>query len=163
MKATRSAVLGVIIVALSVTASAAAGPGAGTLDPQFGTRGAVLSSLVPGGDAVDLAEDVVIQPDGKIVLAGIANLFDGQGFDFALVRLERHGALDPGFGGGGTLRTDFTGSDGFDVAQGVALQTDGKIVVAGEAGSFSTGGGIGLARYLANGTLDSAFGQGGKV
>jgi uncharacterized delta-60 repeat protein len=118
----------------------------GTLDSTFGTGGKVLTSF---GGSLSAASDVAIQPDGKIVAVGIAN------GDFGIARYNSDGSLDAGFGTGGLVTTDF-GS--FDQANGVALQPDGKIVVVG----FLIDA-VGVARYNADGSLDSTFGTGGKV
>lgn len=125
----------------------------GTLDTTFGSGGRVSTSF-PGQA---LATSEVIQPDGKIVLAG-TTLVDYRRSDYALVRYNPDGSLDTTFGNGGMLDTDF-GSFSVD-ANSVALQADGKIVVAGDGGF---GQGFSLARYNPDGTLDTSFGTGGKV
>ena len=94
----------------------------GSLDPTFGTNGIVTTDL--GG--TDYAYGVAIQSDGKIVVAGQT------GTDFALVRYNTDGSLDTTFGSNGWTTTDFGGTD---CAYGVAMQSDGKIVVAGCSGS----------------------------
>jgi uncharacterized delta-60 repeat protein len=71
------------------------------------------------------------------------------------------GALDPTFSGDGKLTTNFTRGD--DGASGVAIQADGKIVVAGQAGGYPRRTRFALARYRAGGTLDPTFGGDGKV
>src|SRR5215204_4413399 len=72
------------------------------------------------------------------------------------------GDLDPSFGTDGKLTTDFGANT--DYGQAVAVQDDGKIVVAGYASIFTaTGTDFAIARYNPNGTLDSTFGTGGKV
>ena len=118
----------------------------GSLDPTFGNGGTILTSF---GGTVSAAADVVVQPDGKIVAVGIA------GSDFGVARYTANGTLDPTFGSGGLVTTDF---GGFDQANGVALQADGKIVVVGPLQ-----GTMGVARYNADGSLDATFGSGGKV
>jgi uncharacterized delta-60 repeat protein len=117
----------------------------GNLDSSFGSGGKVTTDF--GG--FDAASALVIQPDGRIVAAG-----RGSG-DFALARYNADGSLDPTFGSGGKVTTDFGGSDD---AFGVALQADGKIVAAGQGGSD-----FGLARYNADGSLDPTFGSGSRV
>ncbi|MDQ4123260.1 MAG: FG-GAP-like repeat-containing protein [Acidobacteriota bacterium] len=120
---------------------------AGDLDPSFGIGGKVIT---PVGTGRDLAQAVAVQPDGKIIVVGYAQN------DFAVVRYNQNGTLDSGFGSGGKILTPV--GAGSDEAYSVALQTDGKIVVAGYAsGNFA------VVRYNQNGTLDSAFGDGGKV
>ncbi len=118
----------------------------GTLDGGFGSGGTVLTDF---GTFLDAASDVAVQPDGKIVAAGIS------GGDFALARYNSDGSLDPSFGSGGKVTTDF-GS--FDQANAVVVQPDGKIVAAGGSGSD-----FALARYNSDGSLDATFGTGGKV
>jgi uncharacterized delta-60 repeat protein len=92
------------------------------------------------------------------LVAGSADLVATQ-FDFALVRYNANGSLDSSFGNSGKVTTDFNG--GLDGVSSMALQTDGKIVLAG----FATAGDphMALARYNANGTLDGTFGTGGKI
>jgi uncharacterized delta-60 repeat protein len=90
----------------------------------------------------DIAFGVAIQSDGKIVAAGRAG---GSGGRFALVRYNPDGSLDATFSGDGKVTTNFTAGD--DVALGVAIQADGKIVAAGGAGS--TNARFALARYVA--------------
>ncbi len=109
----------------------------GSLDPTFGSSGMVMTDF--GGS--DAASAVAIQPDGRIVTAGRS----GSG-DFALARYNADGSLDPSFGSGGKVTTDF---GGFDLALGVALQSDGKIVAAGQGGSSFD---FALARYNADGS-----------
>jgi uncharacterized delta-60 repeat protein len=121
----------------------------GTLDREFGRRGRVRTSFRDGAEAFDVA----LQPDGKIVVAGIG---DG---DFALARYDRHGRLDPAFDGDGKVVTDFGGTDG---ARGVAVQRDGLIVAVG-ATEADGGDDVAVARYLPDGRLDPSFGAGGKV
>ena len=123
----------------------------GTLDPSFGSGGKVTSDLL-GFD--DQAFALARQPDGKLVAAGEA------GADFALARYNPDGTLDPSFGSGGVVTTDFAGST--DRVEALALQPDGKVVAGGQA--FSGAGlDFAVARYNPDGTLDASFGSGGKV
>jgi uncharacterized delta-60 repeat protein len=126
----------------------------GSLDTSFDGDGKVTTDF-PGGN--DLCNAVVIQPDGKIVVAG------GNAGDFALARYNLDGSLDTSFGNHGRVLTDFFG--GFDSAQAVALQSDGKIIAAGIGAPSATGsnGDFALARYNPNGSLDTTFGVNGKV
>ncbi|WP_244258237.1 calcium-binding protein [Streptomyces sp. Tu 2975] len=105
----------------------------GSLDTGFGGDGRVDP---PAG-----GRDMVLQSDGRIVLAG--GSVPG---DFAVVRHNPDGSLDTGFGGDGLVTTDFGGSDR---ARGVVLQDDGKIVAAGSGGP---NGDFALARYEGGGT-----------
>ena len=125
----------------------------GQLDAAFGTQGSGGRTLTDFG-GVDSAHAVVLQPDGKIVVAGYGN--DGR--DFAVARLQPDGSLDVSFGpNAGKSPIDFGGPN--EVGNAVALQPDGKIVVAGygnEANDFA------VARLQANGLLDPSFGSGGR-
>jgi uncharacterized delta-60 repeat protein len=134
----------------------------GTLDTTFGAGGRVRTDF-PGLAAVPSA--VVIQPDGKIVVAGGAfPLFTFLG-DFKVVRYNPNGSLDRSFGSGGIVTTNFPqGSYAFDVA----LQPDGKIIAAGTVFvDFNPGESsdtdFALARYNPDGTPDATFGNGGQV
>ena len=134
----------------------------GTLDNTFGRGGKVRTDF-PGLAAVPSA--VVIQPDGKIVVAGGAfPLFTFAG-DFKVVRYNPNGSLDRSFGSGGIVTTTFPeGSYAFDVA----LQPDGKIIAAGTVfvnfiPGESSNTDFALARYNQDGTPDATFGNGGQV
>lgn len=125
----------------------------GDLDPSFGSGGKVTTNFF---NDTEEARDIAIQPDGKIVVAGVVfNPGSDTGLDFLLIRYNPDGSLDPTFGSGGKVITHIL--DGFDIAQAVAIQNDGKIVVAGGTTDFA------LVRYNADGTLDSTFGSGGIV
>jgi uncharacterized delta-60 repeat protein len=132
-------------VAVALPGAAVAAPG--DLDPTFGSGGKVTTDF--GGS--DGASAVTIQSDGRIVATGSSG-----GADFALARYNADGSLDASFGGGGRVTTDFGSSD---AASALAIQSDGKIVVAGRGG----GGDFALARYNADGSLDASFGSGGRV
>jgi uncharacterized delta-60 repeat protein len=129
---------------------------AGALDPTFGTSGTVLTAI---GTSDDEAAASVLQADGKIVVAGFTTTATGQ--DFALARYNANGAPDTSFGTNGIVTTDFFGGD--DEALGVVESPDGRIVAAGFATNAGGHREFALARYLANGTLDSSFGSGGTV
>src|SRR5215475_1854566 len=141
----------------------------GTLDETFSTGGKVGTAFVSGSASYTQAFSVAVQPDGRIVAAGYteigACLFNGLEqpcFDFALARYNSNGTLDASFGSGGRVTTDFAGPN--DQAESVAVQPDGRIVVAGAAGRFTNRGfDFALARYNSNGTLDTTFGTSGKV
>jgi uncharacterized delta-60 repeat protein len=145
----------------------------GTLDTSFGTGGKVITEFANDTDRVALGQvsahaySVAVQPNGKIVAAGYANI-DGEE-DFALVRYNADGTLDATFGAGGKVITDFGHLEqgySYAFANSVAVQPDGKIVVAGEAyinSGLALNRDFALARYNSNGTLDTSFGTGGKV
>ena len=131
----------------------------GTLDTSFGTGGKVITDFTRD----DSTFSVAVEPDGKILAAGMADV--SRGYGFALVRYNSNGTLDASFGAGGIVTTDFGLLDqGFSVAYAasLAVQPDGGIVAAGRA-YFNGGFHSGLARYNSDGTLDANFGTGGKV
>ncbi len=128
----------------------------GSLDTSFSGDGRQTTNF--GG--VDHANGVALQGDGKIVAVGAAGPF-GAG-DFALARYNPNGSLDPSFSGDGKQTTDFL-FGGTDAANGVVLQGNGKVVAAGFASGWTTGGDFALARYDSNGSLDTSFSSDGKV
>jgi uncharacterized delta-60 repeat protein len=130
----------------------------GALDRGFGRGGKVLTDFGPS--RADVPTAVAVQPDGKIVVAGLSELGLGA-TQFALARYTKSGALDRGFGRGGKVLTSFGSSD-YDTASAVALQPDGKIVVAGYSTANETGD-FAVARYTKRGVLDTSFGRGGTV
>ncbi|MBI3653774.1 MAG: hypothetical protein HY231_22300 [Acidobacteria bacterium] len=128
----------------------------GSLDSSFGTGGKVTTDFANNFDSADA---VVVQNDGRIIIAGFATT--STNMDFALVRYNRDGSLDSSFGNGGKVTTDF--AKGADNAPAVALQSDGKIIAAGRARTSWSGFDFALVRYNRDGSLDSSFGKGGKV
>lgn len=129
---------------------------AGILDNTFGTRGKVVTST-ENNDI--FGESVLVQPDGKIIVAGYYKNVNNK--DFVVVRYNRDGSLDNTFGNNGKVITDFNGQDDYIID--VALLTDGKIIAGGYIDS-SDGKIIklGIARYNPNGTIDSTFSGDGK-
>jgi len=133
----------------------AAWAGAGDLDPAFGAGGVTLIGF---GSGADRGEALAVQQDGRIVAAGAA--FNGTDEDFAVVRILFDGSLDPSFGSGGRVITPIGSED--DHANAIAIQDDGRILVAGQ----SKAGGVerfAIVRYDTNGALDASFGAGGIV
>lgn len=130
---------------------------AGSLDPSFGTGGKVVTSI---GSGIDKAYGVAIQSDGKIVVAGYStsSLTDK---DFTVCRYLSNGNLDSLFGTNGIVTTDLQLGSA-DIAFGIALQSDNKIVLAGSSDDGSNKNGA-LIRYLPNGVIDSTFGTNGIV
>ena len=127
----------------------------GTLDTSFGSGGTVIT---PIGSANDYGRAIALQPDGKIVVAGICRGASDQ--DVCLARYQANGSLDTSFNLTGKVISPI-GSSG-DSAQAIALQPDGKIVVAGRC---YNGNNVDfcLARYHPNGALDTSFDSDGKV
>ncbi|MDM7323190.1 MAG: hypothetical protein P3W87_007990 [Gammaproteobacteria bacterium] len=145
-------------IMLSLATSSLAAEGG--LDPLFGSRGQQTTSFSTWNDE---ARDSALQPDGKIVLVGRAGNDQGTEDDFALLRYHRDGQLDTSFGNGGKVTTAFFNPDGWDVAEAVAIQPDGKIVAAGWSVTPARNRVFALARYLPNGQLDASFGVNGLV
>lgn len=134
----------------------------GSLDTTFGNGGIVVTALEPGAD--NEANAVAIDANGNILVAGATSQpnLGTSTLNFALVRYTSDGKLDTTFGGGtGWVQTDFSGSS--DTAHAMVLQPDGKIVLAGTAHQNTTGDDFALARYNTDGSLDTTFGNGGKV
>jgi uncharacterized delta-60 repeat protein len=129
----------------------------GALDQSFGSNGRVMTDFSGGSD---VALDVVVQPDGRIIVAGSAFITATKS-DFALARYNLNGSLDTSFGANGRVTTDFTGDH--ERGYAVALQSDGKIVVAGQSFSGGTSADFALARYLSSGGLDYNFGLLGRL
>ena len=129
---------------------------AGSLDTSFGSAGKAITGVGPTDDT---AKAMVVQPDGKIVVAGWGN--GPLGYAFELVRFERDGTIDTSFGDAGKVMTSI--GSGADAANAVALQADGKILVAGSIDESPKGKSFALARYNADGSLDTGFGTAGKV
>jgi uncharacterized delta-60 repeat protein len=131
---------------------------AGDLDPSFGAGGKVITDFAGLADSV---QSLAVQSDGKIIAAGYAQMSNSN-FDFALARYNTDGHLDPAFGSGGKVTTDFFGHA--DFAYAVAIQSDGRIIATGNA--FDANGAnsnFAVARYNTNGSLDDSFGSGGKI
>lgn len=125
----------------------------GTLDNTFGTSGKVITDIATG---FDIGSSVAVQSDGKIVVAG--NGFTGAGNSFSLVRYNVNGTLDNTFGTAGIVTTSAgSGSSG---GKSLAIQSDGKIVVAGNS-SNGTDIDFTIIRYTTNGTPDPTFGTAG--
>jgi len=112
----------------------------GTLDNTFGTGGQVIT---PVGGYSDAAQAVAMQTDGKIVAAGGSS--NGSDFDISLVRYNTNGTLDTTFGTGGIVITPV--GDSWDEASAVAIQTNGKIVVAGKSDNGSNND-FAVLRYM---------------
>lgn len=123
--------------------------------PSFAVGdGIVTTPIGPGNDA---GMDAVLQPDGKVIVAGISS--NGANDDFALVRYNVDGSLDAGFGVGGRLTTAF--GTGTDAAFKLVLQANGKIVVGGTS-TIDNRREFAVVRYDEDGTIDTSFGAGGR-
>lgn len=143
----------------------------GTLDTTFDGDGKVTTNFQGINDYRDQANDIVIQPDGKIIAVGFSNPEAKSSRNFAIARYLPTGALDSiinlngkdelgstGFSGDGIDTVSFN-DEGDSTAYSVALQANGQIIVAGVA----DGNNFGVIRYNPDGFLDEFFGNAGKV
>jgi uncharacterized delta-60 repeat protein len=159
-----------------VIAMGTSGPGAGLV--RYLPNGARDASFRQGGFAAlpdtgisSFAPRLAVQSDDKIVLAGEATSANGTGSSFDVVRLNANGTVDTGFGSGGVATTTFPVLNAsVQGAQAVLIQPDGKILAGGEnitgnpSGTTRAPEDFGaLARFNANGSIDTSFGTGGQV
>lgn len=126
----------------------------GSVDETFGDQGQVVISL--GDQRQDHFTSVAMLPDGKIVAAGYTGTSNPETADIVLFRFNFDGSLDNSFGAGGKV-ISHPCSASVAKASGIALQTDGKIVVSGSCESPI------IARFNTDGSLDSSFGNKGAV
>ena len=131
----------------------------GAPDAPFGTGGRVRTDF---GGRYDDALAVVVQPDGKIVVAGTSS--DATGSDMAVARYHNNGTPDLTFDGDGMALVDLGKESS---ARAVAVQQDGKLVLAGTAahqdGDVCCSSDFALVRLTRRGALDTSFGDGGRV
>ncbi len=147
-------VLGVIGLGLMIYSIALAASGA--LDPTFSDDGKVVLSF---GGKQHRGYDVAIQPDGKVVVVG-EKAFGSGASDFAVARYNANGTLDKTFSGDGKQTVNI---GLIDLALGVAIQADGKIVVGGQTSGADYMADVAVARLNKNGALDTTFGGDGIV
>ena len=125
----------------------------GTLDTSFGSG---LGYVITDFDSdADLGTEVNVQSDGKIVVSGAARV--GGIFQFAIARYNTDGSIDTTYGDSGRVVTDIGGLD--SRSNGMAIQSDGKVVVTGFA-NIAGNRNFAVARYNTDGTLDTSFGGG---
>ena len=136
----------------------------GTLDTTFDGDGkkTVGWSTLDGATAYA----VVIQSDGKIVVAGdgeFSSILNGINYDFAVARLNTNGSMDTSFDGDGKRSV---GLGDYEHCLGVGIDTSGRIVVAGDSSSSNahpTKSGIAAVRFNSSGALDARFDADGKA
>jgi uncharacterized delta-60 repeat protein len=149
----------------------------GTLDKTFGLFGQV-ASIASGGvfdtTGTALVSAIAFQPDGKFIVAGTiaSKLINPPGSiqtGFALVRYNPNGSIDTSFGNAGGILTNF-GSNPNATAFALAIQSNGDIIAAGQAGNAAPlnpflvlPASLALSRYSSAGKLDTTFGSGGTV
>jgi len=131
----------------------------GSLDTTFGVGGKVVTD-VGGGGRRDLGESVVIGPGSAITVAGSCD--NGTIWQICMVRYTSSGALDTTFGTGGILITNAGNTDGYDEAHAVAIDSVGRLVVAGTC-SLGFVPRQCVVRFSPSGALDASFGIGGAT
>lgn len=131
----------------------------GSPDATFGSGGITRTAV---GTGEDIANAMVLQPDGRIVIAGSSVASDGRR-DFALARYMSNGTLDPSFGNGGLVTTPVGPGD--DIAYALTLMPWGRLIAAGSAriSTSASGTDLALVSYNADGGIDLYFGNAGKV
>ena len=144
----------VAILATTVMVSAADSD----LDPGFDGDGIVTTDH----GEFEQINDIAIQPDGKILAAGHSGIFHDtiqEPLSMMVARYNADGSLDATFGSGGIVTTEI---GTYAKAWTIAIQADGKIVIAGRSGTIFQSD-FTLVRYNPNGSLDTSFGTGGIV
>jgi uncharacterized delta-60 repeat protein len=136
----------------------------GSLDSSFGTNGKVTTAFNRGGSNDDGAQAVAIDNNGRIVAAGGAQFSSGGDYDFAVARYTSSGALDSSFSSDGkqTIAFDNGGTDA-DAARSVAIDDEGRIVLAGYTTLGSGDTDFAVARLTDSGSLDASFSSDGKA
>jgi uncharacterized delta-60 repeat protein len=133
----------------------------GTPDGSFAGDGRQITRF--GGGDGGFATALVVQPDGRIVVAGVADSPTGNDderpYRFALARYMTDGTLDPSFAGDGRQTTKMQDDVSNDFGRALALQADGKIILAGDTANGSS---VAVARYRTDGFLDASFSEDGR-
>lgn len=126
------------------------------MDPTFGGGTGIVTT--PFGVGGSSAQDILLQKNGKFVVVGNSNSAASGGTTYALARYNPDGSLDPDFGTGGKVTSSFSPFYA-DTPVSSAMQTDGKIIVAGtyNLSALTNYSGMRLARYNTDGTLDPTF------
>lgn len=147
------------------TSAPAAGAAAIAFDTAFGTDGISLLALAASGH--DRLYSVTQTPDGRTYAAGF--IAEGGDQSLAVARIDASGGLDQSFGRDGVASVNVAiGGKTLEVARGLAIQSDGKIVIAGPVehdiaatGDAARDTDVALARFDTDGTIDTSFGTSG--
>ncbi|MGH9233508.1 MAG: hypothetical protein ACRD0R_09255 [Acidimicrobiales bacterium] len=124
----------------------------GSVDTSWGGGTVHVAGAVPTDGRNVYTSELAVQPDGKVVAVGyVPQTYEGEVPQLVLVRLGPDGALDTGFGAGGVVQVDAFAQPG-----ALALQPDGRIVVAGQSGDR-----LAVIRFEPDGSVDDTFGEGG--
>jgi uncharacterized delta-60 repeat protein len=132
--------------------------GDGTVDTGFATAGIFTDPAIGGSGA-----DLVLQPDGKIVVSGTAQAVSN--YQTTVIRLTTVGVLDSSFGTGGKASVAILGDDNYSSGDVVSIQSDNKLVVAGYTQDYNHDydNAFAVARFTTGGVLDVTFGVGGSL
>lgn len=160
--------LAAIFCGLLALAATDAGARDGDLDSGFGLFGHDRVATASGSSLQPNGASLALQADNKLVLGGTRYQTVGgiNNYDFSIVRLLPNGIQDSSFGVSGETAIAFNRPNSLneDSLGALALQSDGRILAAGRvSGDMSTGDDMAVVRLLGNGTLDTAFGNGGKT
>jgi uncharacterized delta-60 repeat protein len=128
-----------------------------SLDTSFDGDGMVTTSFSAGND---VGSGIAVQSDDKIVVVGTSDNGSGTS-EFAVARFNADGSLDNTFSGDGMVTTSFSAGD--DVGSGIAIQSNGRIVVVGTSDNGSGASELAVARLNGDGSLDNTFGGNGMV
>ena len=133
----------------------------GTLDTTFNGIGYATHNNAAGGNGHDIASSIAIQQDGKYIVAGQS--INPANRDLAIWRFNSNGTLDTTFNGiGYVTHNNAAGGNGHDFANSIAIQQNGKYVVAGNSPSIANGD-LAIWRFNTDGTLDSTFNETGYI
>ena len=136
---------------------------AGALDTTFGDGGDAGLQVIDRNGDTDYGEDIAIDGSDRIYIAGESTPSPGLPSDMSVLRLTANGAADPAFGIGGWASTQLAAPSFRSESRGVALQADGRVVVAGTVSAAGGASIFGLARFTVAGALDTSFGTAGTV
>lgn len=135
---------------------------AGALDGTFGAGGKAIFDI---NSSYDEAHSMAVQPDGQLIVAGIAKRQSSNGgnSDVAVIRVTTIGGLDGTFGTSGKVIANYSGFNSDDDCQSVALQSDGKIIIGGSVDAISSSTAYMMMRFTTAGAFDVNFDGDGKA
>lgn len=150
IKMKKKHIYNLILIAFLIVSGTGIRAGTVSLDTSFNGTGYQIQGF---GATGGIAEGIVVQADGRIVIGGWTTENFGP-IDFGAIRFGANGILDNSFSGDGKVTTNLSP---FDTARSVLLQPDGKILLCGERYSGNTNNDFAISRYLPDGTLDNSF------
>jgi uncharacterized delta-60 repeat protein len=156
----RSLLVSLIVGLITVVAAPLASAAPSDLDPTLAGNGILRQRFAAENWA--RGSNVVVQPDGKFLVGGEGYADDGfSGTEQLLARFNPDGSLDPGFGVGGYVLTDYETFDSDNVAD-IAVLPDGRILTGGSA-DWDSNDDSTLSLFLPNGAPDNSFSGDGKL